>query len=456
MRCDIHWHEGLFLRPHHLQWLSRWSAESRAADRALAVGYPYGVIEATIADDALENRIVRFTALRAVMPSGLYLEIGANADLPSLSIEDALGESDGSLAISLAVPLWRPRAPNAVPPDAAVPSTRKELYRVAESDWYDENSGDNRQQLLVRRINARLIIEGQDTTDLEVIPLLRIVTQASAAGPTLRRDPDHAPPCLLLTGSARIREIVYELSDLAARRRDDLAAVMTRQGFNYQAVQGEQLHNLLQLRVVASAAARLRALRDRPAVHPYDAYLELTTLLAELAALRPAEEPDAFVPYRHDRPLVTFLTLYEKIRPLTAGGETETFWTLDFTRETPESPWLADLEPRHLQTPNQYFLGVRSGEDPETVRRLVEDGATFKFMPGGLVAKTRVYGVKLKYEPHAPLPMRADLQYFRIQRAESEAMWSRIEAEGRVGVRWPGMEESDFSLALFMTIPQGA
>jgi type VI secretion system protein ImpJ len=454
MRCDIHWHEGLFLRPHHLQWLSRWSTEARAADRSLALPWPYGVIEATIADDALENRIVRFTALRAVMPSGLYLEIGANADLPSLSIEDALGESEGSLAISLAVPLWRARSPNAVPPDASVPSTRKELYRVDEADWHDENSGENRQQLLVRRINARLIFEGQDTTDLEVIPLLRIITHASAAGPTLRRDPDHAPPCLLLTGSARIREIVYELSDLAARRRDDLAAVMSRQGFSYQSVQGDQLHNLLQLRAVAAAAARLRALRDRPAVHPYEAYLELTTLLAELAALRPAEEPDAFVPYRHDRPLVTFLTLYEKIRPLAAGGEAESFWTLDFTREGPQQPWMADLEPRHMDKPNQYFLGVQSSQDPDAVRRLVEDGKTFKFMPAALVAKS-VYGVKLKYEPHAPLPMRADLQYFRVQRAESEAMWNRIQSEGRVGVRWPGMEESDFALTLFMTIPQG-
>jgi len=455
MRCDIHWHEGLFLRPHHLQWLSRWSVEGRAEDRTLAMAYPYGVIEASVADDALENRIVRLTALRAVMPSGLYIQIGANADLPSLSIEDALGDSEGSVSIGLGVPLWQARAPNAVPPDASVPSTRKEIYRVDESDWYDENSGENRQQLLVRRINARLIVEGQDVTDLEVIPLLRIVTHASAAGPTIKTDPDHAPPCLLLTGSPRVREIVYEISDLVAKARDDLAGVMSRQGFSYQSVQGDQLRNLLQLRVLATSAARLRAMRNRPAVPPYDAYLELTSLLAELAALRPADEPDAFVPYHHDRPLVTFLTLYEKIRPLAAGGEMESFWTIDFTRENQQLAWMATLQQNHLERPNQYFLAVRSGQDPEAVRRLVEDGKTFKFMPAALVTKT-VYGVKLKYEPHPPLPMRADVQYFRVQRAESEAMWSRIQADGRIGIRWPGMEESDFALTLFMTIPQGS
>ena len=33
---------------------------------------------------------------------------------------------------------------------------------------------------------------------------------------------------------------------------------------------------------------------------------------------------------------------------------------------------------------------------------------------------------------------------FRVQRAESEAMWNRIQADGRIGLRWPGMDESDF------------
>jgi predicted component of type VI protein secretion system len=152
---------------------------------------------------------------------------------------------------------------------------------------------------------------------------------------------------------------------------------------------------------------------------------------------------------------VTFLTLYEKIRPLTAAGDTESFWTVDFSRDNPQSAWMVTLESNHLERPNQYFLAVRSGMDPESVRRLVEDGKTFKFMPAALVSKT-VYGVKLKYEPHPPLPMRADVQYFRVQRAESEAMWSRIQADGRIGIRWPGMEESDFALTLFMTIPQGS
>jgi len=41
----VHWHEGLFLQPHHLQAYSRDVMEGGWRERKLAWAYTYGVIE---------------------------------------------------------------------------------------------------------------------------------------------------------------------------------------------------------------------------------------------------------------------------------------------------------------------------------------------------------------------------------------------------------------------------
>ena len=71
MPGQVHWHEGLFLQPHHLQCMQRNLTESTATERKLAYAYPYGVVESKLSSDALENMLLQFDSLRAVMPSGL-------------------------------------------------------------------------------------------------------------------------------------------------------------------------------------------------------------------------------------------------------------------------------------------------------------------------------------------------------------------------------------------------
>ena len=54
----------------------------------------------------------------------------------------------------------------------------KLLYRTAETELPDENTGENPQPMQVRRLNARLMLEDEDTSDMEVLPLLRVVRAA--------------------------------------------------------------------------------------------------------------------------------------------------------------------------------------------------------------------------------------------------------------------------------------
>jgi type VI secretion system protein ImpJ len=454
MSRDIHWHEGLFLRPHHLQWAARSSGAARVFERALGVPYPFGVIRAQVSEPALATRTVAFTALEAVMPGGARVTLGENADLPPLSLEGLLGDS-GAVVVSLAMPRWREGAGNAVAGDTPNPSARKELYVTEEADWRDENTGENPQPVIVRRLNTRLVTDAHDTSELETMPICRVLVNSSASGPSLALDPEFAPPCLLVSASSALREIVLELGDLVMQSVRDEAARLVRQGFTFASVDGEQIRGLLRLQAMTPASAALRALRDRERVQPFEAYSVLHELLSGLAALKPGDEPERFEPYRHEAPLETFSALRSTLRAALEGDEASTYWTVDFVREDPTRPYTASLEPKHIESPREYYLGVESSSDAGKIRGMVEDGSVFKLMPGSLALRPR-FGIKLVYEAHPPLPGGANIQYFRLDRGGSKEMWERAASEGVLAAKWPGMSDADLSLKLYMTIPQGA
>ena len=172
---QVHWHEGLFLQPHHLQVMQHQVLERIAAERRLATVYPYGVVEAKLSPDALENMLVRFDRLRVIMPSGLEVNIPENAELPSFDISAPFAASSGGFRVNLAVPLWYPNRANAIEPGSGGDWRVKRLYQVSETQRPDENTGEGVQPMMLRRINARLILDEDDHTDLEVVPLMRIV-----------------------------------------------------------------------------------------------------------------------------------------------------------------------------------------------------------------------------------------------------------------------------------------
>src|SRR5205823_1499420 len=136
--------------------------------------YPYGVVEAKLSTDALENMLVQFDRLRVVMPSGVELNVPETTDLPPRDIKQVFMSGGGSFQVSLGVPLWYPTRANTLDGQRNEDWRVKRLFKVAEIDRPDENTGENAQPMQVRRINARLMLDGDDPTDLEVIPLLRI------------------------------------------------------------------------------------------------------------------------------------------------------------------------------------------------------------------------------------------------------------------------------------------
>jgi len=170
-----------------------------------------------------------------------------------------------------------------------------------------------------------------------------------------------------------------------------------------------------------------------------------------LTALHPEIADCVAAHYDHDDLYRTFNDIDVRIRGILNSAAGASFLRVEFTAE--EAFLSTRLNDEHLSRPIEYYLAIRSKEDPREIIRLVEDPDQFKFMPRSL-ANRAVRGMVLKEERIAPmqLPVQAGLTYFRCIRSESTRIWQQIEAEKSVVIRWPNMAASDLQVTLFMTI----
>lgn len=432
--------------------MQRQVGDALASQQRLAWAYPYGVVEARLAPDALENMLVRFDRLRVVMPSGVEVVFPDNADLPPLDIKKVFEGSTQSFTVSLGVPLWYANRGNTIELGSDDDWRVKRIYRAAELSRPDENTGENPQSVVVRRINARLLLDTDDRTDLEVMPLVRIAHATGKDAGLPRQDSAFIPACMVVNAWPSLRDMIRDLVNQVEARRKEVVVQLTRGGYNVENLRGVQMEQVMRLTVLNRFSGRLPSMIAAPGLSPFEMYLQLRELLGELAALRPDTDLFEVSRYDHDNPAVAFGELIAKIRRFLGEQVARSFMQVDFAREG--AAFVAGLEDQHLTAPNDYFLGVRSKQDSRAVAQLVEDADQFKLMAWSMRDKL-IYGIKLQEERHPPveLPAQVGLHYFRLLRPESARMWERVKEEKKLALKWPDVETSDFACSLYMTVP---
>ena len=445
MSTHVHWHEGLFLQPHHLQVMQRGLLEHTRAERRLAWPFPYGVIECSPMRDQLENGLIAFEKLRVVMRSGIEINYPENAELPVFPIHEELARSAGAFNIFLGVPEWRASGANAFLPGQATDSRAKILYGLKEIQPPDENTGENAKPLLVRNVNARLMFEKEP--DMEALPLLRIQRAADRAKDQPRLDPSFVPPCLVLSASPTLQRLATELAAKVESSRNDLAKQLARGGFSAEA----KMAKTLKLRTLAHFAGSLPAMVASSAVAPFEVYLVLRELLGELAAIKLSVDDFNSAPYDHTNPLPGFEDLDHKIRRLIPDDEGK-FIQVPFNKNASGNPQ-ATLTDEHLIRPRDYFLGIRTRRSRTELATYLMQRSRFQVLPGSLEGFA-IDGVALR-EEDVPGELPGDGgPYFRLLMKEYDN-WDTFKADKAVVLHWKNSEFdlTDATFALYMTVP---
>jgi type VI secretion system ImpJ/VasE family protein len=388
------------------------------------------------------------------MPSGVEINYPEDAELPSLDIKQAFSQGSGSFNVMLGVPLWQPGRANTLSTSAGADSRAKLLYQVGETECYDENTGENPKPIQVRKINSRLMYDHEDGTEMEMLPLLRIVRATGEDVGLPKQDPEFVPPCMVLSGSAILRELTRDLVNQVEASRKELVVQITRGGFSLDTMRGLQFEQIMRLRTLNRFSARLPSIMQTPFVTPFEMYLNFRELLGELSALHPDRDEFEAAAYDHDNPHICFQELSNKIRSHLRGSVAPSFMKLQFMDAS--GVLTAQFTDDHFSRPNAYFLAIKSKVDPIAMARFVEDGDKFKLMPQSLATRA-IRGIELKEERHPPLelPASTDLHYFRLDRDASARMWQQIQSEKMAVVRWTGAEIdwSNAKFTLYMTVP---
>jgi type VI secretion system protein ImpJ len=450
----VHWQEGLFLQPHHLQIMQRHALERQREERRLRLAYPWGVVDAEISTEALKNNRVQFIRLHAILRSGLEVVVPDLADLPPLDITAAFGASSAPLTVYLGVPQWEPARANAVEAaESGAAHRHKRQYRVLTRDFPDENTGANPQPIPLRRVNARLMLEDDDPTDMERLPLLRVVRGVGEKADGLPvTQPGFVPPCVLLRGSLELVQLCRAIANLVeATRTDVVTQIQNRGAFDAQSLQGPALEQVLRLRILNRYASRLASLIDTPTITPFDMFLELHELLGELASLSPDRDAEVFEVYRydHESPAVAFMNLDKRIRLLLRAKPTTSVQVRPFT-PAPGGYLTATMSPADFTEPTDVFLGVKTREELSTYREAFVEGVRVKLMPAKQW-NVLVPGVKLEWEHEPPATLQPDLKYFRLIRSGDK--WEQAKAEGKLAFRWVGKDLASWDVALYLVFP---
>jgi type VI secretion system protein ImpJ len=424
--------------------------EVRAA-RELFTPYCFGVVESRISPDDLADGRIRFERLRAIMPSGQEIAFPEGANLPALDIKADLARGAGPLEVLLAVPLWTKNRANAFRRDARADPREKLLYIPEEARGVaDENTGENQKDITIRKVNARVALKGEDLSDLEWLPLLRVARGTGEGAGKPRQDPDFVPPCLLLRSSPVLHDMMRELVAQLNASRNDLRVKAATGGLGLEV----KWELTMRLTALNRFCGSLPSVVEEGIVAPFALYLQLRELLGELLALHPEKTIFDCEPYNHLDPFRSLKELDQKIRGLVRVTRGVEPMRVPFTGE----PGLlrATLEPRHFANPTGYFLGVVTRVDRTALALYLTDANRFKLMPRSM-EQMAIFGVELKEESYPPLelPGQSDLRYFRIVPTANQRRWDQVRQDGAVSLVWNNHE---FDLAgatftLFMTLP---
>ena len=292
----VHWHEGLFLQPHHLQIMQRQLQSDIRSARGLLNPYCYGVVESKLDPDSLADGRIRFELLRVILPSGQEVFYPEGANLPALDIKAELARNAGPLDVLLAVPLWTKNRANSFREGERADPRVKLLHIPEEArDVADENTGENPQTVYVRKVNARVVLKAEDLSDMESIPLLRIVRATGEESGKPRQDPQYVPPSLLLRSSPVLHDMMRELVAQLNASRNDLRIKAATGGLGLEV----KWELTLRLKALNRSCASLPSLVEEGQVPPFVIYLQLRELLGELLAVHPEKTTFECESYNH-------------------------------------------------------------------------------------------------------------------------------------------------------------
>jgi type VI secretion system protein ImpJ len=437
---EVHWSEGMFLRPHHLQSGQRWMETVVRSGLDAMRPFGWGFAQLNVAPEPLENFTLRLDTCVARLKDGTWLHIPENTEVPPLNFQDELEAAGGSVDIFLGVPQMQEVRANTVnlqEPEATDGTPRYEPQPVMRRD---ENTGENPQMVYVRRLRGRLFCAGADMTGYETIRV-GTVRRTDRPGALPELDAHGAGPLMVLQAHGGLSGMITSLSDQIEAKDEVLAKEAREHHMLFTDGVAANTEHLLKLHALNETRAHMKALLQSPILHPYDIFVVLSRLVGHLSVFYDDLTPGNLPTYDHDRPGESFSELRRRIVLLLEAMRPMLYVERRFERkqDTRGREGLEiELDRPWLDQNLEMFVGLQADDmDINELERFIYGKLNLKL--ASPTRAPRIYNIavrglrlEIRQVPAGTLPRRQGLHYFKIDKTigpDRTDYWRECEQE---------------------------
>lgn len=414
---EIHWDDGLLLRPQHLQAFQR-HTQGLVAQLALARPFGYGVRRLEVREESIPNFVFEVSACEIVMPDGAVVVAGETALIPPLEFRHL--ELDAPrLDVWLAVPLLQGNAPNVEHPDEQGGGGRR--FVVSELAMPDENTGGRNQDVGVKRLNGRIFVGQRPPpghVTLKLAELEKVVSEGEE-GRRYQLSKSFVPASLRLEASPVLHNVVKDIRDRVQEKNQELLGHLRGRKDLLTGESAERPDTLLKLQATNSILPVLHQLAAQDEMHPFDVFMVLCRLVGDLAIFSDGWEPPRLATYQHADPAAAYGDLRRVVLELLEAAVATGIERRAFQVHDAELGILhAELPPAFLASGATILLGVQTSDGEADVAARFTNGRTVLSAPDeiSMVRRARIDGVPARPDPalHPSLRDRDGLVFLRI------------------------------------------
>lgn len=430
----VHWEEGMFLGPQHLQAAQRFEARQRHLFARSAMRFNWGLSALDLNAEALRNHRFEALSLRAFLRDGTMIDLPNDGSVPVSDFRPAL-EQSSPLMVWLAVPSMQPGRANATDR----PADRRFVLETLATE--DENAQSDPQPIRYRLVNSRFFATNEtEQGGFDVLPIARL-KRGSDANNTPVIDADYIPPVLSCEVWPVLQiDILRGVFDRIGAKITVLADQMVSRGISLESNQPEEARIVAQLRILNEVSSVMGLVAFTDGIHPLDAYRELCHIVGQLSIYGRPRRLEPLPPYDHENLGPIFWEVKRRIDML-----------LD---EVMEPDWQAqpfrgvalrmqvDLKPAWLEPGWQMFVGVKTNLSSDECSLLITNPNALDMKIGShdrvdeLFAQGR-QGVEFRYQPQLPpaLPRLQGLTYFQMNRMTKPEEWAAVDRTKTLALR---------------------
>lgn len=437
------WNEGMFLRPHHFQQWDSYHENLLNFGLESVSPFYWGLTDLEINQEGVENGTFMLLSCRGILPEGLAIDSPEIDEAPaSRAVEEHFDPSQKTLDVYLAVPIERPGSANCrLDDDNGLRETRyfRDFVQVV-----DANTGDNAQEISVAKKNLKILFSGESRDDHNCLKIAELERTPSG---TIALREDYIPPCLSISASTRIMQMLRRLMELLIAKSNAFREQCRHMENDLQEFSAGDMLNLWRLQTINSFIPELNHFYRTGRGHPETLYRLLARIAGTLTTFSEDTSPTDFPEYDHNDlsrsfgALDTFiqerLQVLVPIIPAPPPAPTPTKYKLIRLKEVRESIYEYAIEDYLLDPSYEFYVAFKGEGDgreliEEILRRVkVASADDIDFLIGKALR-----GIHLKYSPSPPtdIPVKSGYCYFAL------------DAQGDY---WEGVQQSK-SLAIYI------